>query len=316
MQPSSEPIHGTALAAINARLAGLASGPPRSVGPLTVMPLIGPDIGSAPVLGTDALKSGDVVVEEVDVGGIVAELRARNSGKNAALFLLGDELLGGKQHRVVNTHVLIRGGHEVLIPVSCIEAGRWGGVDRSRRGAFLCRREALSVHGDLRGHLARQTHSSLRERGRARSDQGEVWREVDRYSSKRGVRSRTSALSDALADIDSNEGDVTCESGQVGFVAWAGDRLVSLELFGSSETLRGSLQRLVRSAASSSGRFRDREGGSERATGALLARLQEIDWRPFDGVSDGVELRGTLDEAEVVSLVAEDALVALSVLAA
>jgi hypothetical protein len=33
-------------------------------------------------------------------------------------------------------------------------------------------------------------------------------------------------------------------------------------------------------------------------------------------VSDGVELRGTLDEAEVVSLVAEDALVALSVLAA
>jgi hypothetical protein len=52
------------------------------------------------------------------------------------------------------------------------------------------------------------------------------------------------------------------------------------------------------------------------ATSELLASLRSLDWRSFEGVGDGVELRATVDGAEVVSLVNEGAVVALSVLAA
>ncbi len=315
MQQSQHlPAPGT-LGAVQARLAGLRTGPSSIFGPLEVVALLGADLGTPPVLGTDALKSGGIVVNEVSDGGVVAELRARNSSADAVLFLLGDELLGGKQHRVVNTHVLIRPGADFVLSVSCIEGGRWSRTDPGRTG-FLCRKAPLSVHSDLRTHLARQTRASLRRTGRARSDQGDVWQEVDRFSSSRGVRSRTSALSDALDDPGSSELSIEAAPEQVGFVAWAGGRLVGLELFGSSRVLRGSLQRLLRSAASSSWRSRGAAASRDVATGELLASLRNLDWRSFEGVGDGVELRATVEGAEVVSLVNEDALVALSVLAA
>jgi len=221
--------------AIGARLAELRPGSTTAIGHLNIVALLGPDQGPAPVLGTDAILSGDLVVEELDHGGSVPELRARNRSDKDVLLLLGDELLGGKQHRVVNTNILVVGGKEMIIPVSCIEAGRWGRPRRRRpadldasdldprvpKGAFLCRRTPLSVHGDLRTSLARQTRTSLSSGRRARSDQRAVWREVDRYSSTWGGRSPTSALAEALDDLDPAAFDVEPVDGQVGFAAWA-----------------------------------------------------------------------------------------------
>ena len=315
MQQNQLPLDPTTVGAVEARLAGVRPGPSSMFGALEVVALLGPDLGPQPVLGTDALNSGEVVVEEVSEGGVVAELRARNSSKSSVLFLLGDELLGGKQHRVVNTHVLIRADRAIVLEVSCIEGGRWSRSGPESRG-FHSRKDPLSVHGDLRSHLARQTRSSLASMGRSRSSQGDVWREVDRFSSSRGVRSRTSALSDALDDPGSSGLTVEAAPDQVGFAAWAGDRLVGLELFGSSKVLQASLQRLLRSAASSSRRSGRAVESCGEATTELLASLRSVAWRSFEGVGDGVELRTTIDRAEVVSLVHEDALVALSVLAA
>lgn len=315
MQPTTPRPDPSAAAAINARLVGLSLSRPQSFGALTILPVIGSDIGDPPVLGTDALRGGHVVVEELDGAGVVAELLARNTGADAALFLLGDELLGGKQHRVVNTHFLIRPGSERRVPVSCIEAGRWHFAEHGRRGAFLCRREALSVHGSLRSGLARQTRSSLEDRGRATSDQGEVWREVDRFSSSRGVRSRTSALSEALDGLGEDQVEPELVAGQIGFAAWHGNRLVSIELFGSSKVLAAARSRLLRSAAASVGRPDRGRKDAAQATQELLARIGSADWMTCPGVSDGVEARAALGEVEIVVIIAQDGLVALSALA-
>jgi len=41
---------------------------------------------------------------------------------------LGEELVGGKQDRIVNSSFLIAGKTEVVIPVSCVEQGCWSKI--------------------------------------------------------------------------------------------------------------------------------------------------------------------------------------------
>jgi hypothetical protein len=41
------------------------------------------------------------------------------------LLLDGEELVGAKQNRILNTTVLVDAHVTVTIPVSCVEQGRW-----------------------------------------------------------------------------------------------------------------------------------------------------------------------------------------------
>jgi len=74
---------------------------------------------------------------------VFRNLAFENSSAEKILLVDGDELVGAKQNRVINLSILVAGGAKVVIPVSCVEQGRW--AYRSRE--FSSARRAL-----LRGY--------------------------------------------------------------------------------------------------------------------------------------------------------------------
>ncbi len=204
---------------------------PVSHSPLHLFPLVGGTTFAEEgvTLLDEALEGGTLRVEELDEGGSVPELRVINGGTMPVLILEGDELIGAKQNRVVNSSVLVAAASELVLPVSCVERGRW-----SRRSRAFSSGKA-TPHLSLRHLKSRSVHDSLR-RGRGhRSDQGAVWEEVDRLAYLHASPSPTDALQDTRAGLSERLAafDTLSEkipAGTRGVVVAIGDRPVALEV--------------------------------------------------------------------------------------
>jgi hypothetical protein len=170
---------------------------PVSRSPLHLFPFVGGTTSAEDGLALlDAALEGKTLrVEELDEDGSVSELRIINAGAMPVLILEGDELIGAKQNRTVNSSVLVAAESELVLPVSCVERGRW-----SRRSRAFSLGKA-SPHLSLRHLKSRSVHESLR-RGRGQiSDQGAVWEEVDRLAYLHEASSPTDALQDTRAGL-------------------------------------------------------------------------------------------------------------------
>jgi len=72
----------------------------------------------------EALREGLIEVGEVSKEGSVQNLKVTNKSLKMVLILDGEELVGARQNRVVNTIILVQAKYTLLIPVSCVEEGR------------------------------------------------------------------------------------------------------------------------------------------------------------------------------------------------
>jgi hypothetical protein len=80
----------------------------------------------------------------------------RNVGDRPALLIDGEHLEGAKQNRVLNVTVLVAARRDTVVPVSCVEQGRWSyGADQG----FAPSPEV--AHSLLRGGTA-QSHMERR----------------------------------------------------------------------------------------------------------------------------------------------------------
>jgi hypothetical protein len=314
---SQSSIPSGAAEAISEFLAHVALAPRQAGKSLTVWPLLWrEDAPESPVplfpTLAEAMEAGRVSVEEVGEGGHVPEVRIRNDGDTAVLFLFGEEILGAKQNRVANASFLLPGHSDQLVDVSCVEAGRW-----SRRGreAFVSSSEVLSPA--LRRKLARSVHELRASGGSSRlrfsSDQGEVWREIEGRLHHANVPSGSSAYADyrrsRSRDLAELERAFRPVERQVGFVAALGDEVVGLEVIGRSEVFAHHFRGLLRSYAIDAvdaGLLKQMEGAEGRhARGArfeapeafldALARA-EVEAGPSLGVGDDLRLGGVVVE--------------------
>src|SRR6267142_2906914 len=170
-------------------LADLRPGEPLRHGPLTVIPLL-----SGPAPEPDWLTLAEagqaVVIEEVSQDGRVPTLRVTNGADRPVLLLDGEELVGAKQNRVLNTTVLVAKGARLDIPVSCVEQGRW--AYKSARFTF----GDASLYASARAKKAARVSASLRAGRRHTSDQGEVWADMSFMAAAHDVKSDTGAMRD------------------------------------------------------------------------------------------------------------------------
>ena len=91
-----------------------------------------------------------------------------------AAILDGEELVGAKQNRIVNVTILVPPHAEIVIPVSCIEAGRWG----YSRPSFAAAGRVLNP--EIRSRKAEAVTRNLKAKKLRFSDQGDVWAGVDK----------------------------------------------------------------------------------------------------------------------------------------
>lgn len=125
---------------------------------LVLFPLLAPESGEPDYLTLEeALGQEAVVITEVSEGGQVPELKLVNHSDSKILILDGEELKGAKQNRIVNATFLIGPKSEMVIPVSCVEHGRWDYKSREFDSG-----EKI-MHYSLRREHQREVSKNLRE---------------------------------------------------------------------------------------------------------------------------------------------------------
>jgi ARG/rhodanese/phosphatase superfamily protein len=210
---------------------------------LTLVPLLGTSRGGVEyLLAAEAIEAGVLRVTEVDDDGSVPELLAVNTGETLILLLDGEELVGAKQNRILNTSVLLRPESKTKIPVSCVEQGRWRHVSREFGSG------SVSPSG-LRARKSRDVRANLRRTGRADSDQGAVWEEVDSCLMAMDVAAPTAAMRDAVEQrkdsLDAFVDALPYVEGTRGVVAAVNGRLAAADVLDEPPTMERVWPRLV-----------------------------------------------------------------------
>ena len=232
-----------------ARLENLEIGRPKKHSGLCVYPLLGADLGrTAYTLLEAALAAGTVTIKEKSVAGSVPTLTLTNTGGECVFLLDGEELLGAKQNRIVNTSVLAGPSAALSLPVTCVEAGRW----RQDTAQFASGGSHYNARG--RQRKVAEVSASLARSGRADSDQGRVWSDISGKLARLAVPSRTAALHDITERYESDLGayaEALAEAvpGQIGAVFALGREIVGADLFDRPRTLAGLLPKLTASYA-------------------------------------------------------------------
>jgi hypothetical protein len=195
----------------------------------------------------DGIAQGKVIVTELHAGGSVPELRLENNADLPVLLIDGEELVGVKQNRVLNLTILAPAKQITVIPVSCVEAGRWGMSWADLKTADYM------MYSLGRGERLAQVTESMRSNGTRKSDQQAVWRNI----AAKAMRLKASSPTGAMAAIfESNASSLeeftrafTWQEGQCGLAFAIGGRVLGLEVFDHAEAMRRFFQKLVRSYA-------------------------------------------------------------------
>ena len=195
----------------------------------------------------EALARGDFEVTEISEGGRGARAAGGEHAARRRCCSRGEELVGAKQNRIVNLTILVPAKATVVIPVSCVEAGRWH--RQSRR--FAASRNAQ--YSRARAHKVAQVTESLASIGSARSDQQWIWSDIAQKSARMSAASDTSAMSRMFEthqrSIDAFVSAFPRMAGQCGAVFLIDRVPIGLECFESEAVFGALFPKLVRSYA-------------------------------------------------------------------
>jgi hypothetical protein len=245
----------------------------------------------------EALREGTARVTEVSKEGSVPELSVVNEGDRPVLLLDGEELRGAKQNRVLNLTILAPAGKTIVVPVSCVERGRWD------LGATAFAGSDHVLYAALRSEKAAAVSGSLAREGRASSDQRAVWASIDAKLARLAQSSRTAAMVDAFEarrrGLDAFVVALKPLPGQTGAVFAMNGRVGGVELFDQASVLAAMFPKLVRSWALDAIETPsdDLPAPPGEAAQAFLDMVAEAGMQSFPAVGQGTDVR--LNSAQV-----------------
>jgi ARG and Rhodanese-Phosphatase-superfamily-associated Protein domain len=195
----------------------------------------------------EALGSGVIEVTEVNDHGAVPNLNVYNKSPKMVLILDGEELVGAKQNRIVNTTILISANATVVIPVSCVEQGRWS----YNTPRFYS--EERIMPSRMRAMKSEQVQRSVRAHGVYQADQSAIWADIGERASRRAAMSPSMAMA-RIYEKDRSSLQEYLEhfsliGSQVGAVFLINGKVVGMDGFGKPETFSRTFKKLVESYA-------------------------------------------------------------------
>lgn len=215
---------------------------------LSIFPLLAPN-GLEPDYLTleQALDNNLIRITELDTEGRVPELKLDNLGTKSVLIIEGEELVEAKQDRIVNSSFLVAGKTEVVIPVSCVEQGRWNYKSESFKSG------KRMAHPSLRREYQKDVSYSIRRGDGYRSNQSRIWNNIAEKSARMKVNAPTGAMADVFDSYEDELSGFLEEfhliEWQVGAVFAINGQVLGLECFGCHDTFKKFFDKLVKSYA-------------------------------------------------------------------
>ncbi len=287
-------------------LSNITVGEPITFKNLTVFPLAGPALADVDYVTLDeAIASGSASITEISEAGDVPFIRFTNEGAKPVLILDGEELVGAKQNRIVNLTILAPTKEVLDIPVSCVEAGRWGYQSREFASA------KRSVYASLRARNAEKVTMNLSRSGSPSADQSEIWADIAEKSLRMKAESPTAAMAQMYeshqAPLDSFAENLRAATDQCGAVFAIQDRIVGFDVFDKCTTLGKLYPKLISSYALDALEADDAPFTvpSVRDAKALIAEVSEgAEMMAFPAVGEGTDVRITGSNVFGAALVA------------
>ncbi len=273
-------------------ITSLKPGAPITRGGVTLIPIFGPK-----QRGADIKIAGDeLVVSELETP-TVPELQVHNPTDHDLLIPAGRILSGGRQTRVVNVSIVVPAGATIVIPVSCVEAGRWSGRSEfNYSGRQASRRMRVAKQRSVKANVDRYKSK--------RSAQGDVWGTISYELSSRGVNHEDSLFLEVDEDLDRRSDRIAVvnelidngvQPEQVGVAVAHGDKILGVEVFPSSDALKASWEAIIRAAVIDADEFEslpesiDAEAGI-KALEMFLAEVAQTGGTEAAGCGRGTEV--------------------------
>ena len=200
--------------------------PPVQIGRLTFFPIVLSRASRLPrVLTMDqALTKKLLVISELDPAE-VSRAKFTNKSKDKLIFLMAGEVLtGGKQNRTLATDALLGSASSAVLPLYCVQRGRWkGGGDLSKSATVA--------------------PQAVRSSAAAGAGQKAIWDEVARANRRLASKTESDDLAAAMnkpAHVKRLAGlrkriIPRLPTGCVGVVVSRGPRIIAADLFNSAE---------------------------------------------------------------------------------
>lgn len=282
---------------------------------LAVVPLIGRDSNLDYLVLSDAINKGFKITERPNESGgpSVPNLYASNQTGKRVLSIAGEYVVGGGQNRTLVRNIYFDKQFEGVIPVTCIEQGRWnpgqaqplpdleipgrvptpGEPQRVPVGVFACK--------------------GVVPRYMAKAEQGAVWNFAGQALSSYNCSSPSSDLSEVYTqrenDFNNFKKNFSSLDGQVGaisIISKNGKRFFVTDVFDKNSTFKSYFDNLLKSYILESG-LEDKSEiivSSQEAKG-FLESVDACEFRNVKPISLGDDIEIKRDNLKGSSLLFE-----------